>query len=110
MRQNEFTTIFKKLRENQGLTLRGLSDGLGLSPAYMCDIEQGNRMPTQKLVESMISFYKLNHEQQRLLYDAAALATDMLPYDVVEFLKTHPDELKKIVDTMNVENQRTRNR
>ena len=110
MKQNEFTTIFKKLRENKGLTFRSLADSLGISVSYVFDIESGNRAPTQKLIESMIMFYNLNHEQQRFLYDAAAQATDALPYDVVEFLKAHPDELKKIVDTMKVENQKTRNR
>ena len=35
-------------RKSRGLTLRGLAAELGIVPAYMSDIEKGNRYPPDK--------------------------------------------------------------
>ena len=104
MKNNEFTEMFKYLRENAGLSFRTLATNLGLSSTYIFDIENGNREPNEKLIELLISYYKLNSEQQRILYDAVANSTGNLPFDVIKYLKENPDEIDKVIQNMQENN------
>lgn len=104
MKNNEFTEMFKYLRENAGLSFRTLANNLGLSSTYIFDIENGNREPNEKLIELLISYYKLNSQQQRILYDAVANSTGNLPFDVIKYLKENPDEIDKVIQNMQENN------
>lgn len=110
MKDTDFTILFKVLREKHGLSLRNLSREIGLSAPYLCDLENGNRNPNERIVNMLISFYNLNEEEQRILYDAVGKSTDNLPYDVIDYLKNNPDELALIIDKMQDCNFRKTNR
>lgn len=101
MKQAEFTIIAKKLRTNANLSLRQLAESIGVSTTYIHDLEKGNREPTETIINSFISFYQLDYDQQRLLYDSVANSSDSLPLDVTKFLKDNPDELMQVINIMN---------
>lgn len=107
MKVTEFTKIFKYLRAKNDLTKQDLAKGLGISAGYIFDLENGNRRPNKKLAEALIKFYQLNDQEQRMLYDAIAKTINSLPFDIEEFLKTHQDELDKVIASMNEYNQKT---
>ena len=44
----KFGEFIAEKRKSRGLTLRGLAAELGIVPAYMSDIEKGNRYPPDK--------------------------------------------------------------
>lgn len=100
MKTTEFTILFKTLRANNNVTLRALGEGIGLSAPYLHDLENGNRTPNEKLVETLISFYNLDNQGKRMMYDAVAKSTDSLPFDVVRFLKSNPEGLAQVIEIM----------
>ena len=100
MKITEFTKAFKYLRAKYNLTKASLAKGLGVSPTYIMDLENGNRRPNEKVVNALIEFYNLSSEDKRLLYDATASALNDLPFDVITFLKSNPDELNKVIQSM----------
>ncbi|WP_317383920.1 helix-turn-helix transcriptional regulator [Anaerobiospirillum succiniciproducens] len=46
--KGKFGKFIAEKRKDRGLTLRGLATELGIAPAYMSDIEKGNRYPPDK--------------------------------------------------------------
>lgn len=46
--KGNFGKFIAEKRKDRGLTLRGLATELGIAPAYMSDIEKGNRYPPDK--------------------------------------------------------------
>ena len=110
MKNTEFTILFKTLRANNNVTLRALGDAIGLSSPYLHDLENGNRTPNEKLVESLITFYNLDENGKRMMYDAVAKSTNSLPFDVVRFLKNNPEGLSQVIEIMNQSNFRKEGR
>lgn len=51
--------VFKKFREEKGITQRSLAQALGITPTALYKIESGRNCPKQKTIESfqMISGY-----------------------------------------------------
>lgn len=107
MKITEFTKTFKYLRAKYNFTKTSLAKGLGVSTSYIIDLENGNRRPNEKITEALITFYNLDEQDKRLLYDAVAVTTNSLPYDVVRFLLTNPSELQQVISSMNQENSKT---
>ena len=52
--------VFKKFREEKGITQRSLAQALGITPTALYKIESGRNWPKQKTIEAfqMISGYK----------------------------------------------------
>ena len=105
MQINDFTILIQKLRKSRGLTLRTLGSELNMSATYLFDLENGNRRPTENIVNRLVEFYQLDDSGKRVIYDAAASATGLLPYDVVKFLKENPDVLAKVKEELFKRNQ-----
>lgn len=45
--------VLRQLRWDAGITLRGLSSVMGISEAYLCDIENGKRNLTPKVIAKL---------------------------------------------------------
>lgn len=45
MKRETFGSLLRSLREGQGKSLSALARHLGVSPAYLCEVEQGRRTP-----------------------------------------------------------------
>lgn len=99
--QTRFSVLLKYFRETYGLDYDGLAKAIGCSDLHLYYVECGRRKPDRNLVEALINYFRLEDNGKRALYDAAAEANESLPYDVEDFLKANPDQLKRVIMEMN---------
>jgi transcriptional regulator with XRE-family HTH domain len=61
------------VREYRGRkTLRELGDLIGITSAYLSDIEKGNRLPSKDKLDKLIEVFDLKDEKKDQFYDLAA--------------------------------------
>ena len=83
-RNNErFGDFIKRHREQKGLYLREVARLLGLSPAYICDMEKNRRNPlyNDKLYK-LSSILGLTQDEEYRLFDLSARELHKVPYDI----------------------------
>src|SRR5699024_1456373 len=69
----KFGEFIAEKRKSRGLTLRGLAAELGIVPAYMSDIEKGNRYPPDKdKLYELARILCLSEEETNTMFDLAA--------------------------------------
>lgn len=69
----KFGEFIAEKRKSRGLTLRGLAAELGIVPAYMSDIEKGNRYPPDKdKLYELVRILCLSEEETNTMFDLAA--------------------------------------
>lgn len=61
----------RKHRLDKEMTLSQMSEGLGLSPAYISSIETGKRNINSDLLEKIISFLVLDNDEAEKMRDCA---------------------------------------
>jgi len=49
----QFISELIMLRHQHDSTLRGFAKALGISPSYLSDLENGNRMPSVNVIEKL---------------------------------------------------------
>ncbi len=68
-----FGKFIEERRKTLGITLRGLASELGIAPAFMSDIEKGNRYPPAKeKLYLLAEVLKLSAEDRDKMFDLAA--------------------------------------
>jgi transcriptional regulator with XRE-family HTH domain len=82
-------TLLRRLRREQGRTLRGASTELGLAASYLSRIERGERRPTSETSARIARFYGVSPE-------ILALAEGVVPQDVIVILQENPHELDRL--------------
>lgn len=71
--KGDFGKFIEQRRKLLGITLRGLAAELGIAPAFMSDIEKGNRYPPNKdKLYHMATVLKLSEEETSTMFDLAA--------------------------------------
>lgn len=83
-RNNErFGDFIKRHREQKGLYLREVARLLGLSPAYICDMEKNRRNPlyNDKLYK-LSAILGLTQDDEDRLFDYSARELHKVPYDI----------------------------
>ena len=69
----EFGKFIETKRKALNKTLRGLAADLDIAPAYMSDIEKGQRYPPDKdKLEKMAELLNLSEEEKNKMFDLAA--------------------------------------
>ena len=77
----------KRLKDERELTLKDMSQVLGLSLSMLSDIEQGRRKPFDKeRIERFCKYLGLSEEDEHLMYDLAARETGDVPSDIDDTL------------------------
>ena len=66
----KFGELVKKYREKK--TLKELSDEVGITSAYLSDIENGNRFPSKDKLDKLIKVFNLKNEEKDKFYDLVA--------------------------------------
>jgi transcriptional regulator with XRE-family HTH domain len=80
-----FGEYVKLRREALGKSIRGLSSELDMTPAYLSDIEKGNRYAPKKHLVKMVEALNLRGENVNYFYDLAGKSRhghfpDLTPY------------------------------
>lgn len=99
-REKQFGITLNKMRISRGITLRGLAKLLNYSPAYISDIEKGNRLPTLELMERINVLcpteIELNKLNKGYILARPTSLTDIITYicnnDLIDTIR----ELKQI--------------
>ncbi len=99
-KENEFSRYIKYLRAKYNLSLKDFALMIGFSSPYVCDLQQGFRLPTENVVERIIRALDLNEEDKRGLYDAAGEALNVIPFDVHRYLLNNRDVLARLIEEM----------
>jgi len=69
-----FGDYIKNRREDLGKSLRGCADELGVTPAYLFDIEKGNRPAPEKKLDKFIEVFGIIGDELNTFYDLAGLS------------------------------------
>jgi transcriptional regulator with XRE-family HTH domain len=80
-------SLLRRLRREQGRSLRGASAELGLAASSLSRIERGERRPTVDTTARIARYYGISPE-------LVALAEGIIPPDVVKILQRNPHELE----------------
>lgn len=83
-----FGKMMKGIRERRSISLRSASGEIGISPAYLSDIENDRRYPpVGEVLDKMLSVYKVSSEVEYEIMDLIGIARKELAPDMVEFLR-----------------------
>lgn len=66
----KFGELVKKYRGKK--TLKELGDKIGITSAYLSDIEKGNRFPSKDKLDRLIKVLNLKDNEKDVFYDLAA--------------------------------------
>lgn len=74
-----------------------LAEQLGYCNMTINLIEQGKNLPSEKLLQKIISLICKNDEDINLLYDAYSYETRKFPCDTTDYFKEHSDALCNLI-------------
>ena len=85
-----FGEYVKARRESLGKSIRGLAAELDMTPAYLSDIEKGNRYAPEKYLDKMAEVLQVATEYAYDFYDLAGKSrNDNFP-DIVPYIGEKP--------------------
>jgi transcriptional regulator with XRE-family HTH domain len=81
--------LLRDLREQQGASLRKAAHQLGVAPSHLSRLENGYKSPSGALRDRAASYYGVPRE-------IVALADGVVPEDIKDILRHHPDLLTEL--------------
>lgn len=88
--EKTFGKYLLQLRESKDVTLRELARKIGVSAAFLSDVEKDRRAPlTAERLEMVSSALNLTSEEKAKLYDAAGKQRGTIAPDLPEYIKSH---------------------
>ena len=88
--KNKFGIYLKSRRREFNFTIREFAEQLNISPAYACDIENGNRNAPLQFLEKAINCLKIETSEIPYFYDLANYRQSNWP-DINEYLAKTPN-------------------
>ena len=86
-----FGEYVKQRREHLNLTMRAFADAVKISPAYLCDIENGNRKPPEKFLEKFAEVLQITDtEELNHFYDLAGVGKNGQHSDINSYIDGLP--------------------
>lgn len=85
-RHCSFGEYVKARREMLGKSIRGLASELDMTPAYLSDIEKGNRYAPEKYLEKMTEILCITGDDSYCFYDLAGKSRNNVHSDLVEYI------------------------
>ena len=86
-----FGEYVKRRREQLGLTMRALADAVKISPAYLCDIENGNRKPPEKFLGQFAEVLQITEaDELNRFYDLAGVGKNGQHSDINSYIDGLP--------------------
>lgn len=84
--QSTFGDYIKSRRVVLGKSIRRLALELDITPAYLSDIEKGNRYAPEKYLEKMVQVLDIPDDEQYYFYDLAGKSRNNIHSDLIEYL------------------------
>lgn len=81
-----FGEYVKARREALGKSIRGLAQELDMTPAYLSDIEKGNRYAPEKYLSRMIEMLHITGADTYFFYDLAGKSRNNNYPDLAEYI------------------------
>ena len=90
---------------------RQMAEKLGITPQYMHDIENDNRIPSEKVLKKIEEVFSLDEEEKEKIYDMAAAAykNNKVPMDIANYIINNSEAKSKIRKMMKQEERRNNN-
>lgn len=86
-----FGEYVKQRRESLNMTMRDFAEKIQISPAYLCDIEKGNRKPPEKYLEKFAEVLQITDaEELNSFYDSAGLSKNGQHTDINNYIDGLP--------------------
>ena len=85
-----FGRFVRQRREELGLTVRGFAQDLGITAAYLSDIEKGNRYAPKAFLEKLRTGLKVPSEDMRDFEDLASATRGFQYEDINPYLGKQP--------------------
>lgn len=82
----DFGEFLVQKRLQSGIPAKWLSEKLGISQVYMCDIEKGRRRISDKLLPKLAELLLLSEEECYEMYDLAAESKKAVSADLSEYI------------------------
>jgi transcriptional regulator with XRE-family HTH domain len=73
------TNLLAIIRRKKSITQRQLADALAVSPSYLCRIEKGSLLPTDKFIDACVSFFSMNADE---LFPGSMPLSPGIPADI----------------------------
>ena len=100
---NRFGNYIVDLRNKKmkDMSSRQVAKLLEITPQYMCDIENGSRIPSAQILNKIVDIFKLEEDEKNKLYDYAATSykNNKVPADIADFIINN-DEAKNVIRQM----------
>lgn len=93
--RDKFGVYAKARRQELGMSVRELAYELNLTPAYISDIEKGNRSAPIKHLSKFIDIFKIEEKEVEYLFDLAGCSHENWP-EINEYLAKIPNARKAI--------------
>ena len=84
-----FGRFVRQRREELGKTIRGFAEEIGIAPAYLVDIEKGNRYAPKNKLEALVKALEIPDAERMEYDDMAATTRGNLCEDVQPYLGAH---------------------
>lgn len=86
-----FGEYVKHRREQLGKTMRGLAAEIEISPAYLCDIENGNRKAPERFLDRFAKALKITDpDELNAFYDLAGVSQNGRHSDINNYIDALP--------------------
>ena len=86
-----FGEFVKQRRESLGKTIRAFAAEVKMSPAYLCDIENGNRRAPERYLENFANALGITKtEELNSFYDLAGVSKNGQHSDINGYIETLP--------------------
>lgn len=89
-KRTDFGEFISEQRKKHALKGKELAQELGISTAYLSQLEHGKRVcPDTELLKKLILVFKLNREEIAVLYDLYTQASGKLCPDIAEYVMSN---------------------
>lgn len=86
-----FGEYVKQRRESLKMTMRDIAQRVQISPAYLCDIEKGNRKPPEKYLEKFAEALQITDpDELNAFYDSAGVSRNGQHIDINTYIDGLP--------------------
>ena len=90
-----FGEHLRNLRETQSLTLKNVSDQIGMDTSLLAKIERNERQPTKHIIKQVAEFFKCNEQELLNNFLSDQIAYKILDEEAdIEILKVAEEKVK----------------